>query len=107
MYLKLGETASVFYDSTSKLLIAGKDEVIEYKGQLTKKIRVALSNGHIVKTEPKKVEVEDEKPDEKPLDKMTKKELVTYFKENYEVTEEELAEFSKKSQKEMVEYLSE
>lgn len=47
-YLKLGEKASIFFDPTTRLLIRGK-EVIALKAiPKSKKLSIALNQGHVV-----------------------------------------------------------
>jgi hypothetical protein len=48
IYLKLGEKASSFYDSTSKLLIRGLEVVALPSMPKSKKVTVARNGGHIV-----------------------------------------------------------
>ena len=62
-YLKLGDRAGYFYDPYTEISIA-KNEVVEVKNSdlFGKKIRAAISSGHIVLTDdPKLVKNTDEK----------------------------------------------
>lgn len=50
-YYKLGKSASSFYDPTSQLSLVSKSQIVELaeeKAKLSKYLKIAESNGHIV-----------------------------------------------------------
>ena len=46
-YLKLGEKASIFFDATTRLLIRGKEVVAVRTLQRSKKLSLAMAQGHV------------------------------------------------------------
>lgn len=127
-YYVLGGTASIFWDPVSKLKVVTTDESnpAELNGNVTDRIKQAVKAGHIVEVKgfkPKKekeeivereTEVETKKsskpappvtPAKTDLTKMTKDELIAYYKNNYETTDEDIKNFSAMKPKAMVEFL--
>lgn len=47
-YFKLGEKASMFFDPTSQLLIRGAEVVMVERVMKTKKLSLALNQGHVI-----------------------------------------------------------
>lgn len=125
-YFILGPNASVFWDPTSKLKVVSSDENAPdaLHGNMTDRIKLALKANHIQEIKsfkPKKEEetgeaasteatIETKKetkkaPKQSDLTKMTKDQLVAYYKENYETTDEDIKNFSAMKPKQMVQFL--
>ena len=121
-YFILGPSASVFWDPTSRLKVVSTDPENPdcLVGNVNKRIEAALKQNHIqevkgFKPKPKADEEETEevvvqpkkaeKKKESNLSKMTKDQLISYYKENYEVTEDDVKNFSAMKPKAMVEFL--
>ena len=47
-YFKLGEKASMFFDPTSQLLVRGNEVVMVERVMKTKKLSLALNQGHVI-----------------------------------------------------------
>lgn len=111
-YVKLGKKAECFYDSYVKLKVL-KREVIELtkKQEVSPKVRRAIQTGHLevaTKDDYNDYIGEVENPkEETEFDEMTKKELTDYYKQTFEVSEEEVVAFSKKTKEKMIEELEE
>jgi hypothetical protein len=104
-YVKLGGKAEVFYDAFSELKVV-RGQVVEMNAVQARSLKVkkALSGGHLqMATEAEfkgeTAEVASEKVD---YTEMTKAELLKFYKETYDVSEEEVAEFKSKTKDEMV-----
>jgi hypothetical protein len=128
-YFKLGKLASIFWDASafnmkdkSRGLKVTRGDIAEFQGPLSKRTELALSAGHIVEVKAEDVkkvqdklnkELEDGKKGQdipstnKGFNNMSVEELVEYYKENYEVTEEDVVKFAKKKPKKMVQFLEE
>lgn len=84
-YYKLGPKAHIFFDAGANLKIT-KDKIVQHTGKLTKKMKVAIGNGHII---------EVDEPDEDGLpdfSEMSAEEIVSWTKENIENLEDKLSE---------------
>jgi len=120
-YFILGPSASVFWDPTSKLKVVSNDEANPdaLHGNMTERIKLALKANHIQEVKGfkpvdkeesesgDKVETKKEKkvPVQNDLTKMTKDQLISYYKENYETTEADITNFSAMKPKAMVQFL--
>lgn len=112
-YLKLGSKAQNFFDPISGLNIVGKEVVELPKGfKMNPRINRAISGGHLVNSNKDEYleylalsTPEDEEDVSSELGDMTKSELVDYYKENYEVSEEDLEKFEKLTKAKMVNFL--
>ena len=115
-YYILGKDASVFWDPTTrtKIVSSDKSNPTEVTKPVSKRMALAIKHGHIVEV-PAPVAgetvqpVEDKKAskskNKKPKD-MDDEELKAYYLENYEVSDEEMAEFEAMDHKAKVKYLS-
>ena len=117
VYYKLGKGASIFYCSASKVKIIG-NQVIELDSKkVTKKIKVAERNGHIVVVEKSAFdnfvkggsEIDTKEQSERAisLSKMNQEQLIKYYEDNYELEEGDLDAFKALKKKEMVAKLEE
>lgn len=110
-YFVLGKGCSSFYDPSTQLKVVGKGST-EYKGKISKRIEIALKHRHIEEVENAVTEEEVAKAaadaeEPTPLEDMTKKELINHYKDNFEVSKDDLAAFSKMNKEEMLEFLAE
>lgn len=129
IYFELGPKASIFYDPATGLKVTpgrpGKVLAIQTRGN--NKIKVAKANQHIIevteaeyrkqvahqgKVEEVKSKISSEEEEEEEDDdtsinfeKMNKDQLYTFYVEEYEVTEDEKAEFKDLKKAEMIEKL--
>jgi hypothetical protein len=100
---KLGPNTTIFWDSSVSLKVL-KGQVVEYSGIITQKIKVGLSNRHIIETDESATE---KTKAEAPVDEGTeltdfsdkaefpnKESLVEYYEDNFDPEEEELDAFS-------------
>ena len=104
---------SIFYDAGSGLIVTSKDAnaPVAYEGPMTKKIEQALKNSHIVEVKaPKGAKVQaaaDASTTVPDFTAMTDEELLTYYKENWDVTAKDEKAFVKMTTEEKVAFLSE
>lgn len=133
-FLKLNKNAHTFHDSKSKVTLSNK-QVVKVKGPLSKKVQLALSNGHLVeateeefdkcqadheaflkrtskvktKVEPAKEEEEEEDEDEDEdgdgLDELKKDQLIAKAKELPGIGENDLATISSMKKDELIEFI--
>lgn len=125
-YVKLGEKAYGFADPYSRFHISGKQvkELETPNQRRSNKIRQALRGGHLqnatkeelekyqesLKTGKVPVKEKEPTPEEAlraELEEQTKAELLKYYQEKYEVTEEDIDSFDKLNHGERVEELIE
>jgi predicted house-cleaning noncanonical NTP pyrophosphatase (MazG superfamily) len=111
----LGDNASIFFDPKSRLKVV-TNKPVPFEGKDTVRIETALKHGHIkeLKADEMKKYLEQLDEDaqdtsndssEKTLEDMTKAELVGYFTDNFEYTDEQLDEFKAKKKAEMIEFI--
>jgi hypothetical protein len=119
-YYKLGDKASSFFDPVLKLKLVGPDAVAALGPvQLTRRLKNALHFKHIVEATEKeynsyierslhKADIAKE-PEVAGVDfsKMTKSQLVAFYKNNYEVTTDDVKLFQDKTKDQMVSELTE
>lgn len=121
-YLKLGKTAKCFNDPKS-FKLSGRQIIAVEEKDFTKKVENALrfkhleeaseaeykawvdSNKKSVTVKEPKADTDDTGDDSTDINKMNTDDLVAYYKENYEVGDEELAEFEAKTVKEKRKFL--
>ena len=103
---KLGPKASMFYDPQSKVKVT-PNSITEFDGRMTARLQLALKNGHIVEMdEEDKAELKSKLEAGLPIfENMNKGDLLKYYADNFEVSDEEAAEFAKQSKGKMVEVL--
>ena len=123
-YFKMAnKQASIFFDSKTGLMVTQQEpgKVLALAHQTSRKIKDAVKNSFIkeideaeynklickTKEEAKEEETKggEEKATSEDFSKLSKDQLYTYLKDNYEVTEEELEQFKGMSKKEMISYL--
>lgn len=113
-FVKLGKGASIFYCPVTKVK-ALPGNPVEVKKR-SKKIDVAISNGHlteITKEEFEKIlsgEATDKGNDnsndtQKPIQKMNNEELIKFYEDTYEVSEEDIEAFKALKKAEKVKFL--
>lgn len=118
VYFKLGPKSSIFFDSKTGLKVTANNpaSVDSLKARTSKKIAEAKANNHIIEItedEFKKLSAsvesndsdEDNLPIEEKLSKMNKAELMEYYKENFEVDDNLIADFNKLNKDERVKFL--
>lgn len=115
-YVKLGPKAGGFSDPFSRFDInKGVIKKLNQKEQTSGRIRAAIRGGHLVTCTEKEYKeyLQSLEPEVKPKTKkeptleekfmeMTKDVLVVYYKDNYQVSEEEIKVFEKFKHEEMV-----
>lgn len=103
---RLGDKASVFYDPQSKVKIL-PNQIVDFEGRMTSRLSIALKHGHIVKLDADEAEELQDKLDSgTPIfTSMMKGDLLKYYVDNYNVSDEEGADFAKKTKGKMVEIL--
>lgn len=103
---KLGSKASIFYDPVSQVKVL-PNKITEFEGRMSARLSIALSHGHIVELNKDDAkELQKKLNDGQPIfENMNKGDLLKYYVDEFEVTDEEGAEFSKKSKGKMVEVL--
>ena len=102
----LGPKASVFYDPVSQVKVL-PNKITDFDGRMSARMSIALKHGHIVElTKDAAEELQEKLDDGQPIfDNMNKGDLLKYYIDNYNVTDEEGADFSKKTKGKMVEVL--
>lgn len=123
-YFVLGKKASVFYDPFTGLKVTSQLKPASLEKPLSKRVQLALDNKHIIQVESgDEIEVENKSQeneskgpkltaeailgmDAETLDKNhTKKDFIEYYKENWEVDEDDIAKFSKMTNAKMIAFL--
>lgn len=103
--------ATSFWDPVSKVKVVGKSSATYEGKDLPKRVKVALRHGHLLQVdepvteEDVKKQAEEVEAENVDLADLTKKELVDFYTSNFEVTKEDLANFKKMSQEDMVKFL--
>jgi len=102
----LGPKASIFYDPQSQVKVL-PNQVTEFDGRMTNRLKIALANGHIVSlNDEDKADLQGKLDAGLPIfTNMNKGDLVQYYADNFEVSDEEVSDFSAKNKGKMVEYL--
>jgi hypothetical protein len=104
-YFKLGSKASMFYDQGNRFKVAGNN-IVEFSGKITPKMRAAIANGHIIEVDEKEFKEYEKTGSTIPMDgegqparltapnwgSLTKGEIVEWAKENIEDIEDKLEE---------------
>lgn len=102
---KLGEKATLFVDSVSKMkVLPGQNVEFDGKAMSTKKFKIAKTAGHLVEAgaDEDATELEQVNPDLVDfLNSGSKEQKLEYIKDNYEVTEEEEAALAALSEAEL------
>ena len=121
-YVKLGEQAKSFSDANSEFTISGKNvKELTTEQQTSVAIQRALATGHLVQATESEFNAREEelgviktggkvitqKLPKKAIDDMTKDELMVYYKETYEVDEDQEAEFEAMSKAKRLAFLLE
>ena len=102
-FFVLGPKASVFFDPQSQVKVLSQKDPFEYEGRDTVRIKIALANNHIrVLSDAEVKEYQDIKAEEVDLEEMTKKELIAHFKDSFEYSDEQLADFEKLKKDDMI-----
>jgi len=111
-YIKLGSQAESFYDPYSEFgLVRGQVKALEGLANESNAIKNALKGGHLAyASEPEFIAAGGEVPEEIPAFTSEygddAKELLAYYKKNYEVTKEDVVAFKKLSLQQMVDELT-
>lgn len=118
-YLKLGETATSFYDPVTKVKVVG-DQVVMLESIKTRKISNAIRHGHLRTVSESEynawreggseASAEVESPQgsgslDVDISKMTSKELSDFYTENYEASEDDIKAFNALDKKQKVAFL--
>lgn len=120
LYLKLSSESSLFYCPQTKVKLV-KGVVIEHdSSNMSKKLLVAIKNGHVNKVDENEFLSYQESLEQgdkdsnpgpgnivKPLNRMNKEELVKYYTDNYELSNEDIKSFQEKTKAEMLDFLEE
>jgi len=125
-YFVLGKKASIFYDPSTRLKVTSSDKSkpAELEMLVSKRVKLALDKGHIIEIEgPQKGDTKDDEKEgnvkeitaealksasNEDLEKAhTKKEFLEFYKENYEVNEDDEKAFMKKTKEDMIVFLKE
>lgn len=117
-YLKLGKTATSFYDPILKLKISANG-VAKLEFKETRRLKNAIKHGHLEEAtekeykawlssqeNPEKVE-ESSQGGQLKLDSLNSNQLTTYYKGNYQVSEEDVKTFDKMTKKDKLKFLTE
>ena len=112
-YFILGKGCSIFFDPSSRLKVVSSksSEPSEFKGgKNTKRMEIALKHSHIVELDGpgEEEEADDEPTTEEVVNALSKKaDSLEYYKENFDVTEEDEAKFEAMTLKEQKAFLLE
>lgn len=106
-YFVLGKEASIFYDSAIGMMVRSKDKDAPdtFEGSLSKKADTALKHGHIVEVDAPNASGSGS--GKVNLKKMKDEELMAFYKENFQVTEEDEKTFKALSKAEKIKFLEE
>lgn len=108
-YFILGPKASVFHDASSGLLVTSADpkKPTVFEGSMTKRIEIALQHNHIKEVaEPSESEPAAAGAD-LTVDQMDDKQLLAYYKANFDVTADDAKSFKAMSREEKIKFLTE
>jgi len=105
-YFILGKEASIFFDPVVNFKVTTKDETAPegYEGVPTKKMDVAVKHGHLVEVDGPE---ETGKAGTVNLKKLNDAALVAYYKENFDVSDEDEKTFKALSKAEKIKFLEE
>jgi len=120
-YFKLGANSSVFFCSRTnvKVLESSPAKISTIQLRDSKKLTVAIANKHLIEITQEEFNGIAAKDDDSGVDvtagettaadlkKLNKDQLFTYYKDNYEVDDDDEEEFNAKSKADMVSYILE
>ncbi len=105
----LGPKASVFHDASTGLLVTSQEKPTAYAGSVSKRMEIAIQHGHI-KEVPAPAGA-DSAPkgatSDITLEEMDDKQLLAYYKENFDVTADDAKAFKAMSKEDKIKFLQE